>query len=488
MKASHILTVILLWVIGVTAQETMTHEKEFSQYADGDKLVLAVKGITSIDIKGQKDRAGVFVKIAGPNEYRIDFKELGGVLHVDGHFAEGSNINGNSIEIDIELPAVFDLDIESDGGEIKIADLTGNFSGKSLGGDIYIERLTGIIDFKTNGGSISVHQGLLDGRVQTSGGNIEINEVGGMLKANSDGGQILYKNVYKKQYDGEVELTTLAGDIEIEEAPYGATVKTGGGTIFIHKASGHVNAVTEGGNIILRNIEGDIVAETFSGNIDAEILSVNGGQNIQTCQLTSRSGDVALYFSQNLKANFEVALTYTRDAKKEFKIETSLDMKLQETSDWDTSQEPARKTVYGRARTGDGKNLVRMNTVNGNISLKSVRPQGAAPINSRFSNYLTEAEIQGSDFKNAYDLISELRPQWLFRYENTRESKLPLYPSVWVNNIKRYGDVGYLYSIPVSSIKRIKYLTAIETMQLDGNALKKGSVWGIDRAILIETK
>lgn len=447
MRKIYILCVILLWTITAIAQENITLEKKFSQYKDGDKLELSVKGGASINIRGQKDQAGVTIRFVCPKEYLVTFKETKGVLLVDGNYSESLVSFRETIQVNIQLPVNFDLKLENDGGRIQLANLKGDFKGKNWGGDINIVGLEGKIDFLTNGGNISIQQGNLEGKVRTSGGNIEIIEVGGKLKAISDGGRVVYRNVYKRKYDGEVQLTTLGGDIEIDEAPYGASVNTQGGNIIINKAGRHINAFTKGGNIILRKIRGNIDAETYSGNIETEILSVDKNQKKQSYNLESKSGDVALYIPKNLEATIDVALTYTRDSMKKYIIDSELDLTIKKTPEWDFSQGLARKTVYGKGQIGNGKHTIRISTVNGNIFLKRGRmPKLRNPPYSAY--YISYEEIQRSYVDNALALIKTKRPLWFVS-------------AVYVND-QMWGTKGSLSSIPIGNIREITYLKATE--------------------------
>jgi len=276
------------------AQQNITIEKKFSQYKNGDKLKLSMKGGAPISIRGEKDRDTILVRLDSPPEYWVNFQVEKRVLSIEGSYTDTPMPFGKTILMSIQLPKNFDLELDSDGGTIQLADLKGNFKGISLGGDIHIAGLEGKIDFQTNGGNISVNGGNLEGTVRTLGGNIQISEVEGKLHGISDGGRLVYRNVYKKKYDGEVQLSTLGGDIEIDEAPYGASVNTNGGNIIINMANDNVRAVTKGGNVILRNIRGNIDAQTHSGNIEAKLLPIHDEEKSQHCNLESKSGDVVL--------------------------------------------------------------------------------------------------------------------------------------------------------------------------------------------------
>ncbi|MFQ5865845.1 MAG: hypothetical protein ACE5IW_11510 [bacterium] len=92
---------------------------------------------------------------------------------------------------------------------------------------------------------------------------------------------------------------------------------------------------------------------------------------------------------------------------------------------------------------------------------------------SRYSrDYIYSEEIQTSTATNAYHLIKNLRPHWLWgrgtksiRYEEAS------YPVIYVNE-SRHGDIDSLSTIPITNIKEIQFLNS-------GDATNR---FGIDHA------
>jgi DUF4097 and DUF4098 domain-containing protein YvlB len=401
------------------------------------------------------------------------------VLSIEGSYTETPISFGKRIFMSIQLPPNFDIELDSDGGTIQLTNLTGNFKGISLGGDINIARLEGKIDFQTNGGNISVNGGNLEGIVRTLGGHIQISEVAGKWQGISNGGRLIYRNVYKKKYDGEVQLSTLGGDIEIDEAPYGASVNTNGGNIIISMANDNVRAVTKGGNIILRNIRGNIDAQTYSGNIEAELLPLLDEKKYQRCNLVSKSGDVVLHVPESFEAYIDIKLAYTKNTTKQFKIDSDFDLDIEETPEWDFSDGTAKKYIYGKGKIGSGRHSIQIRTVNGDIHLKKGGEIRTKSI-SYARNCLSYEEIQKSNTTNEYDLIRKLRQHWLYRRgRKTIQHGVANYPMVYMNNLK-YGNINSLWEISVESIKEIRFLNS-------GDATIRFGTDHIGGAILITT-
>ena len=89
------------------------------------------------------------------------------------------------------------------------------------------------------GGDITVAESTMDGSLKTMGGVVRIQNVVGDVKGSSMGGNVSYKNVRRR--DGQtaspehlgkgkgdinpdtVQISTMGGDIEVKDAPEGAT-------------------------------------------------------------------------------------------------------------------------------------------------------------------------------------------------------------------------------------------------------------------------
>lgn len=457
MKKKTLLAFIIFWTALMGAPENETIEKEFSQYHKGDKIAISMKGDASIDITGSKE-SGVLVKIDHPEEYNVIFKANNNLLSLKGDYTKSPILGKKSVQVNIQLPYNFDIEVNSDGGTITLTDLKGDFKCTTKGANINILRLQGKIDFRTKGGNISIHQASLQGKVQTSGGNIQISELEGQLN---------------KKYDGEVKISSQEGDIHIDEARCGATVATKSGDISIKKANDYVKAFTGNGNIILRNIRGNIDAQTYSGNIDVEMLPLKDKEKKQSCNLQSKRGNVILYMPKKLEASMEVSLTYTKEVKKQFKIKSDFDLRIEETREWDLSKKPARKVIYGKGKTGSGDHPVHISTVNGNIHLREGKKLYLKNISfhekASLDQIITYDQIQrciGRNARTAWDIVEISKPEWL--YETRRNKMDPADPfsnnyyygrdpcHVYFNDSNlEFGDIHSLQSIRADSLKAI---------------------------------
>jgi hypothetical protein len=67
---------------------------------------------------------------------------------------------------------------------------------------------------------------------------------------------------------------------------------------------------------------------------------------------------------------FDIKLTYTKRASRDYKIISDFPIELEESEDWDYSEGSARKYIFGKGQVGGGKNRIRLDTINGNIVIK----------------------------------------------------------------------------------------------------------------------
>jgi hypothetical protein len=76
------------------------------------------------------------------------------------------------------------------------------------------------------------------------------------------------------------------------------------------------------------------------------------------------------------------------------------------------------------------------------------------------SDLLTHAEIAQSNATNAYDLLQQLRPQYLrSRGTFSIRDPRPAYPVVYVQDI-RHGDLSSLRTIMIDAIEEVRFLSA----------------------------
>jgi DUF4097 and DUF4098 domain-containing protein YvlB len=292
--------------------------------------------------------------------------EFGGSRHRDGSMG---------VEFDIKVPAHFNLDVETKGGDI---DLDGALLGEAklttAGGDIHAGDISGPVRVETAGGNISLGNIGAHAEVRTAGGNIHIGNVRGDGDIETSGGEIEVGQV-----DGTVRTETAGGDIVIAGAGGQVTAETAGGQIHVGPTAGSVRAQTAGGNIVLRGARGRVVAETTGGSID--LLQLGAGVRANTSagrilaqfdantktfvasQLESSVGDVYVYLPINLSLTIDAAI----DAAAGHHIVTDFPLSI-----LGDKEDFSERTIRGHGTLNGGGEVLRIRTVAGNIEIRKI--------------------------------------------------------------------------------------------------------------------
>jgi len=147
----------------------------------------------------------------------------------------------------LRVPANFNVDLDTSGGDISANGLTGAIKVDTSGGDLNFGQIHGDIHADTSGGDITAKD--CDGatNLDTSGGRIEVTGGKGKLNVDTSGGNVTVLN--------------RVGD---------ATVESSGGKLRLGNISGSLNAETSGGSvsaILPSPVAGDVRLETSGGSI-----------------------------------------------------------------------------------------------------------------------------------------------------------------------------------------------------------------------------
>ena len=248
--------IFLMTIFFVYSEDTLHREFKISK---GKRLEIDMKGSGNVRISGwEKELAAITLhfKQSTADGWNTRFKENSEGLEVE--FEEkGKNSNREaSLDVDIQLPARFNLKLKIFGGDTSIENLEGEISGKTVGGNLRLSHLKGDIDVKASAGDITLNDSNLNGKLRSTGGRVLFENVTGDVEGISAGGNVIHQNSGKNEGITDpktIKITSMGGDININEAPNGADVKTVGGSIRIKSAAGDVNAVTSGGDIVINS-------------------------------------------------------------------------------------------------------------------------------------------------------------------------------------------------------------------------------------------
>jgi hypothetical protein len=128
------------------------------------------------------------------------------------------------LELVVDVPPVFNLDLRTSGGAVTIGSLRGDVRARTSGGRVRIGAIDGPVWARTSGGGVSVDAATeLD--ISSSGGSLRVGEVTGMVTARSSGGGITIARARA------VDASTSGGGITIEQVTEWADARTSGGGI-----------------------------------------------------------------------------------------------------------------------------------------------------------------------------------------------------------------------------------------------------------------
>jgi TonB family protein len=303
----------------------------------------------------------VNIEVNVPRKYSLDVLTQGGNIEtqdIEGHVSlvtSGGNITAGRIgsEGPAARPAAASSGpqarLETAGGHITVLDVNGDLRATTAGGHISTANVQGDAVLRTGGGHIRA--GTIHGNAQldTGGGNISVQRASAKVVASTGGGQI--------------DFGEAAGSIR---------ARTGGGGIRVLRVAGPMQLETGGGSIFLTKVQGAVRASTGAGTITAwfnpeeekpgstEKLLVRA---FRASQLESGQGDIVVYLPRELPITIEAIIEMSTDHRIE--ADPSLPIKLS----YLTSSGGARG-VRGECALNGGGETLRLKTVAGNIRLR----------------------------------------------------------------------------------------------------------------------
>ena len=376
MKLNTLVLFVSFTLLGFAPQGEI--QKEFSISPD-KRLDVDLRTGGSLKITGwDKNSVKVEGRVRGTtaDECKVEIEQESNGIRISSYY-EGRRRNQNSnIEFEIQVPDKFNLHLETMGGGITINNVQGTIEGKTMGGALDLTRLKGNLDLTTMGGKVSLTNSDVDGSVKTMGGKVIMEDVIGDVKASSQGGNVLQRNVKRRSGEGiqnEVNISTMGGNINVDDAPEGSDVHTMGGDIHIKRATKYARAKTMGGNIDIDAVDGSVVATTMGGEVNVVMVG-DPSTGDRSVEIQSMGGDVTLTVPAKLSMDIDITLAYTRDRRDEYRIVSDFDVKQEESKEWDHSHGSPRKYINASGRIGNGTNKVHIKTINGNVYLKKGQP------------------------------------------------------------------------------------------------------------------
>jgi DUF4097 and DUF4098 domain-containing protein YvlB len=370
MRTLMIFTVAAALAVSVVAAPI---ERELA-FSPGEKLEIRLQGGGSIDLSGW-DRDGIHVIATPASSYRgavrIDRVAGGARIETD----HGARRSSGNVDLVIRAPRRLDVSLETMGGRVRIAGVEGALSGTTMGGAVDLSRIAGKVRITTMGGPIVLRDSEVDGSLKTMGGNVLFENVIGNVTGSSMGGNVTQKNVRPRTTGAGAEpvvISTMGGNVVIDEAPAGAAASTMGGNIRIRSAREFAKAKTMGGNITIEAVEGWVDASTMGGDVEVTMTG-SGRQGKRDVTITSKAGNIVLTVPRDLEFVADVEIAYTATSRRAYRLTSDFPLTVTETDQWTRVSGTPTRYIRGSGKIGSGTNKLTIRTVNGDVTIRRGR-------------------------------------------------------------------------------------------------------------------
>ena len=383
-KTVYIISFILL-TIGISGSSPYsaadnglwdTSQKKLDEVFDvtsGQKLTLNIRMGGDVDISGwDKEQVSVEVLIKGDDaeDVEVNFDKSGDGVVINAEYPDDDSYDAHA-NFKIMVPSRFDVEFTTMGGDAGLSNVNGKLEGTTMGGNVSLKGLGGNLEITTMGGDIKLNNSDVDGFVKTMGGDVRVEDVTGNVSAKSMGGDIVQKNVKRRDGDSvgeEVNVSTMGGDLVIDEAQNGARLETMGGDISANYISRFFDGKTMGGDISVKAIDGWIKATTMGGEIEVKMVG-DPAEGDRSVYLKSMGGDITLIVPEGLSMELDLDIAYDERHENDVEIVSDFDFDEIRKEDSDNDHSPGSH-ILGTGSINGGKNRIKIKTVNSKIFLK----------------------------------------------------------------------------------------------------------------------
>ena len=263
--------------------------------------------------------------------------------------ADTFNINIPSLEgvianLTITLPAGAPVTVTANHGDVRVSSVKAAVVVTANHGDVELSAISGpvIARVNNNGASFSARSIAASVTLEGHARDLTIADIDGPLSLSGD----FFGDTHLEHIRGPVKFHTSRTDFQL--ARLDGTLDISAGQISGGEAQGPVTLTTRSRNVTLQRISGDLAVSNSNGSIDLSSASPLGNVTVE-----NRHGSVNL--TVPTKAAFTVqAQTTDGDIENDFDIPTQ--------------QNNSRKNFVGTV--GKGGSVIRINTSDGDISLK----------------------------------------------------------------------------------------------------------------------
>jgi len=169
---------------------------------------------------------------------------------------------GNDLDMtfDVTVPARYNVELKTSGGDVSVGDLHGFVHARTSGGGVKLAHIDGVVDAHTSGGDVRLDAASGNANLHTSGGSVVTGDIGGNLE-----------------------------------------IKSSGGSLEAHRVGGTIHARTSGGSITIGEARGSIDAETSGGSIRASISAQPRGDS----RMSTSGGGITVALAPNIAVDLD---------------------------------------------------------------------------------------------------------------------------------------------------------------------------------------
>lgn len=166
-----------------------------------------------------------------------------------------------------------------------------------------------------------------------------------------------------------VEESNPYGDIVLDSAPNGGSLRTGRtGSITVRASGGHLGASTNRGNIELSNVRGDATARSSVGNITIRLVNTDGAEHHVNARTFNGSVTIELPDEIDATIDAEIITTDSSAAKGAFsRIIDRYDFNRATPGIPDASRVLVAKSGASRISKGRGSGRIFIRVTDGDI-------------------------------------------------------------------------------------------------------------------------
>jgi DUF4097 and DUF4098 domain-containing protein YvlB len=303
------------------------------------------------------DGAECDFEITVPDRFNINVNTAGGNLDVAQIVGE---IQLNTASGDIVLASLSGtIAIRTAGGDLDLSTISGTLSASTSGGDVELRDIYSKSSIRTDGGDIELNRSKNLVTLSTSGGDIELRDISGSLSASTMGGSIELSHAEGDQ----VILKTMGGDIEIHDVRATVDASTSGGDVQAAVITAPIVVRTMGGGLELTDLQASVVAENTGGDIDI-VMTLKDFKQKHDVRAKTTGGDISLTIPAALPATITAEIMLPNRASGRNDIYSDFPLTKSPPS------ETGERILRSKGEINGGGDAIDLRTNGGNIYIK----------------------------------------------------------------------------------------------------------------------